>query len=41
MPANSDPMVGPGGVRSIVARWVITGELVLESAAHLGNGEAG
>ena len=41
MPANNHPMVGPGGLRSIAARWVITGELVLDSAAHLGNGEEG
>ena len=41
MPANNHPMVGPGGIRSIAARWVITGELVLDSAAHLGNGEEG
>ena len=38
---TTNPMVGPGGIRKIVARWVITGELVLESAAHLGNGEEG
>ena len=41
MPTTHDRMIGPGGVRSIVARWVITGELVLDSAAHLGNGEEG
>ena len=41
MPTTHDRMVGPGGVRSIVARWVIIGELVLDSAAHLGNGEEG
>ncbi len=40
MPTNN-PMIGPGGIRKIVARWVITGELVLESAAHLGSGEEG
>jgi CRISPR/Cas system CMR subunit Cmr4 (Cas7 group RAMP superfamily) len=34
-------MIGPGGVRELVARWVVTAELVLESAAHLGNGEPG
>ncbi len=38
---TTNPMVGPGGIRKIVARWVITGELVLESAAHLGSGEEG
>ena len=34
-------MMGPGGMRSLKARWVVTGELCLTSAAHLGNGEAG
>ena len=38
---TTNPMVGPGGIRKIVARWVITGDLVLESAAHLGSGEEG
>ena len=38
---TTNPMVGPGGIRKIVARWVITGELVLESATHLGSGEEG
>lgn len=28
----------PGGVRPIVARWTITGELVLETASHFGGG---
>jgi CRISPR/Cas system CSM-associated protein Csm3 (group 7 of RAMP superfamily) len=28
----------PGGVRLVAARWVITAELVLESATHLGAG---
>ncbi|SFW22797.1 RAMP superfamily CRISPR-associated protein [Nitrosovibrio sp. Nv17] len=28
----------PGGVRPIVGRWTITGELVLETAAHFGSG---
>jgi len=28
----------PGGVREITARWAIAGELLLESAAHLGAG---
>ena len=41
MPMTNHPMVGPGGIRPVVARWVITGELVLDSAAHLGNGEEG
>src|SRR5437870_4059227 len=41
MPTTNDPMVGPGAVRSVVARWVITGNLVLESASHMGNGEEG
>ncbi len=31
-------LVDPGGVRAIVARWTITGELVLETAAHFGGG---
>lgn len=30
-----------GGVRRIVARWVITADLVLESAAHFGGGPEG
>jgi CRISPR/Cas system CSM-associated protein Csm3 (group 7 of RAMP superfamily) len=34
-------MTGPGGVREPLARWVITGELRLESACHLGNGDSG
>src|SRR5437868_6072842 len=44
MSVLSDPlrqMSGPGGVRDLFARWVITAELVLDSAAHLGNGEPG
>lgn len=28
----------PGGVRPIVARWTITGDLVLETTTHLGGG---
>lgn len=31
-----DRLAGPGGVRPLVARWVITAEAVLESAAHFG-----
>ncbi len=31
-----DRLVGPGGIRPCVARWVITLEAVLESAAHIG-----
>ncbi len=38
---NRDRMVGAGGVRRIAARWVVCGELVLESACHLGNGDEG
>ena len=41
MPTTNDRMVGPGRIRPIKARWVITGELVLDSATHLGNGEEG
>lgn len=41
MPRIHDPMVGPGGERPIVARWVVTGDIVLTSAAHLCNGEGG
>ncbi len=41
MPTINDPMVGPGDVRPVMARWVITGVLVLESASHLGSGEEG
>lgn len=36
-----DRMVGAGGIRPIHARWVICGDLVLESACHLGNGNHG
>jgi CRISPR/Cas system CSM-associated protein Csm3 (group 7 of RAMP superfamily) len=39
--SERDSMIGPGGAREPVARWVITGELRLESACHLGNGAAG
>lgn len=38
---SRDRMVGAGGVRRITARWVVCGELVLESACHLGNGDEG
>jgi len=38
---NHDRMVGVGKARSLSARWVVCGELVLESACHLGNGDAG
>jgi CRISPR/Cas system CSM-associated protein Csm3 (group 7 of RAMP superfamily) len=38
---NQDRMAGAGGVRPIQARWVICGELLLESACHLGNGDRG
>ena len=31
-----DRLAGPGGVRSLVARWVITVDAVLDSAAHFG-----
>ena len=34
-----DTMVGPGGVRSLAARWLIQGTLKLTSAAHLGGEE--
>src|SRR5262249_14140117 len=34
---ETDPgMVGSGGVRAMTARWVLTGEVVLETACHLG-----
>ncbi len=36
---DGDPMAGIGGVRRLAARWVITGDLRLVSACHLG-GEA-
>ena len=36
-----DRMVGAGGIRPVHARWVVCGELVLESACHLGNGGQG
>jgi CRISPR/Cas system CSM-associated protein Csm3 (group 7 of RAMP superfamily) len=39
--SERDAMTGPGSVREPLARWVITGELRLESACHLGNGESG
>src|SRR5262249_60310574 len=37
----NEGMIGPGGVRELSARWVIPGELRLESACHLGGGAAG
>lgn len=30
------PLVDPGGVRAISARWVVTADLVLQTATHLG-----
>lgn len=36
MPAELDPMVGPGRERPVAARWVVVGTLVAESALHLG-----
>ncbi len=36
-----DRMVGAGDTRRITARWLVCGELVLESACHLGNGNKG
>ena len=41
MMASNHPMTGPGGIRKLVARWVITGDLILDSATHLGNGQSG
>lgn len=38
MQVLNHPMVGPGGVRPLTTRWVITGDLVLDSATHLGSG---
>jgi len=38
--ALTTPLSDPGGVRSIVARWTIEANLILESATHLG-GESG
>lgn len=40
MTSHVQPLSDPGGVRSVAARWVITADLVLESAAHIG-GSAG
>jgi CRISPR/Cas system CMR subunit Cmr4 (Cas7 group RAMP superfamily) len=34
-------MAGPGGVRETVARWVVTADLVLTTACHLGSGGGG
>lgn len=34
-------LTGPGGVRDVTARWVVTADLVLVAATHLGNGETG
>jgi CRISPR/Cas system CSM-associated protein Csm3 (group 7 of RAMP superfamily) len=36
MPAELDPMVGPGGERILTSRWVVLAELVAESPLHLG-----
>jgi CRISPR/Cas system CSM-associated protein Csm3 (group 7 of RAMP superfamily) len=37
--SSSFPVLSdPGGVRPVVARWAITSELILETAAHLGGG---
>lgn len=36
-----DAMVGPGRVRPLVSRWVVTAELVLETACHLGGEPTG
>lgn len=38
--ANVD-MAGPGKVRPITARWVVTGDLLLTSAAHVGGRDEG
>jgi hypothetical protein len=35
-PTDFHCLVGPGGVRPLAARWVITAEGVLASAAHFG-----
>jgi CRISPR/Cas system CSM-associated protein Csm3 (group 7 of RAMP superfamily) len=39
-PAVTSVLSDPGGVRPIVARWIVEGDLILESATHLG-GESG
>lgn len=40
MTAACSPMLSdPGGVRPIVARWTISGEVALETATHFGGGE--
>ncbi|MEW6227514.1 MAG: RAMP superfamily CRISPR-associated protein [Bacillota bacterium] len=39
--AGNESMAGPGGTRSLKARWTVAGSLCLTSAAHLGNGEPG
>ncbi len=33
-----EPLSDAGGVRPVTARWVVTGDLVLDSAAHVGSG---
>jgi CRISPR/Cas system CSM-associated protein Csm3 (group 7 of RAMP superfamily) len=38
---SHDRMVGVGKTRSLSARWVVCGDLVLEAACHLGNGDVG
>src|SRR4051794_33222155 len=38
---NHDRMVGVGQARSLSARWVVCGDLVLDAACHLGNGDVG
>jgi CRISPR/Cas system CSM-associated protein Csm3 (group 7 of RAMP superfamily) len=39
MTNSTGKLSDPGGVRSLHARWVVTAELVLGSAAHLGGGD--
>ncbi|HWO26212.1 MAG TPA: RAMP superfamily CRISPR-associated protein [Kofleriaceae bacterium] len=36
MTAMRSRLMDPGGVRTVVARWTITADLILESATHLG-----
>jgi CRISPR/Cas system CSM-associated protein Csm3 (group 7 of RAMP superfamily) len=39
--AAASPFADPGGVRPVLARWVIAGELALDSPAHFGGERAG
>ncbi len=41
MPKPARSLSDPGGARILRARWVVTADLILESAAHFGGGQGG